>query len=54
MPRILLLLIATLSTASLYAQLKPVQAAFKKMMALEGDWDGKDERETPYIARLSQ
>ena len=44
MPRILLLLIATLSTASLYAQPKPVQAVFKKMMALEGEWDGKDAK----------
>ena len=42
MPHILLLLIAILSTASLYAQPNPVQAAFKKMMALQGDWDGKD------------
>jgi hypothetical protein len=42
MPRIVFLLIMIFSTGLLHAESKPVDAVFKKMMALEGEWDGKD------------
>jgi hypothetical protein len=52
MMRQIVLLIALCITVSLFAQTKPAhtppaQAAFKKMMTLEGEWEGKDDDGNP-------
>jgi len=47
MLRTALVLILVCSTDLLYAQPQPVQAAFKRVMTLEGDWEGKDADNKP-------
>jgi hypothetical protein len=47
MLRTVLVLILMCGTGLLHAQTKPVQEAFKKVMTLEGDWDGKDADNKP-------
>src|SRR5215467_13044999 len=53
MPKIFLVLLL-LSTGFLQAAPKPVDTAFKKMLSLEGEWEGKDAGGRPVKSTFKQ